>query len=170
MLRAWKPVCDLSLVTQLYRQDKSSHECTRKNKMRINFFFLVLYFIFPKTCRTKLDFRMYRRPKLKPRKKTNRVSRVCKTFHTSFLLFALSPLSLLYLYETSLSITSVWIEGFRYTYAIHMQNEGRVKLFKENWPMLRKRTFLKNHTESTMDNGHIWWVKYKYLTCLNYWK
>ena len=30
----------------------------------------------------------------------------------------------------------------------------RVKLFKENWPMLRKRTFLKNH-KSTMDNGHI---------------
>ena len=42
----------------------------------------------------------------------------------------------------------------------HMQHEGRagkwkrVKLFKENWPMLRKRTFLKNH-KSTMDNGHI---------------
>ena len=30
----------------------------------------------------------------------------------------------------------------------------RVKLFKEKWPMLRKRTFLKNH-KSTMDNGHI---------------
>ena len=44
-----------------------------------------------------------------------------------------------------------------------MRHEGRagkwkrVKLFKENWPMLRKRTFLKIH-KSTMDNGHIWWA------------
>ena len=39
-----------------------------------------------------------------------------------------------------------------------MQHEGRagkwkrVQLFQENWPMRRKRTFLKNH-KSTMENG-----------------
>ena len=46
------------------------------------------------------------------------------------------------------------------THVRHMQHEGkagkwkRAKLFKEHWPMLRKRTSLKNH-KSTMDNGHI---------------
>ena len=46
------------------------------------------------------------------------------------------------------------------THVRHLQHEDRagkrerVKLFKENWPMLRKRTFLKNH-ESAMGNGHI---------------
>ena len=43
------------------------------------------------------------------------------------------------------------------THVRHKPHEGRagkwkrVNLFKENWPMLRKRTFLKNHKSTQMD-------------------
>ena len=39
-------------------KDKSSHECTRKNIMTINAVFFSFIFYIPKTCGTKLDFRM----------------------------------------------------------------------------------------------------------------
>ena len=86
---------------------KSSHECTRKNKMRINFFFFSHILYSPKHIELNLILGCTGGRNSNREKKTNRVSRVCKTFRTSFLLFALSLLSVLYLYETSISITSV---------------------------------------------------------------